>query len=192
MSQQFRIAIFASGSGTNAEQIIMHFRNHASISVALILTNNPAAGVLQRAVNLGVKTKIFSRDEYNSPVTLSILEEHQITHVVLAGFLWLVPVHFLRAYPNKIINIHPALLPKFGGKGMYGMKVHELVRQRNEKETGITIHLVNEKYDEGTILFQGKCEVSATDSPSDIANKVHQLEYNCYPSVIENWILGQL
>ena len=191
MSQLFRIAIFASGSGTNAEKITTYFKNHSAISVDLILTNNPAAGVLQRASDLGVKTKIFSRDEYNTSTVLTMLEEHKITHVVLAGFLWLVPLHFLKAYPNKIINIHPALLPKFGGKGMYGMKIHELVRQRNESETGITIHEVNEQYDEGRILFQGKCEVSVTDSPQDIAEKVHQLEYDCYPRVIEKWILGE-
>lgn len=192
MSQPFRIAIFASGSGTNAEKIATYFKNHSTISIALILTNNPIAGVLDRARKLNLSTKIFTKEEYSSPAILSTLEEHKITHIVLAGFLWFVPSHFLKAYPDKIINIHPALLPKFGGKGMYGMKIHELVRQQNENETGVTIHLVNEKYDEGKILYQGRCEVSATDSPQDIAGKVHQLEYDCYPRIIEKWILGTL
>jgi phosphoribosylglycinamide formyltransferase-1 len=190
MNKNFRVAIFASGSGSNAEQIVRYFQNHPSISVVLILTNNPAAYVLERAKNLNVPSKTFDKAEYLSPAVLEWLKEYQVTHVVLAGFLWLVPSALLHAYPDRIINIHPALLPKFGGKGMYGMKIHELVRELNETETGITIHLVNDKFDEGKIIDQRKCNVSPDDSPEEIALKVHQLEYAWYPRVIEQWILG--
>jgi phosphoribosylglycinamide formyltransferase 1 len=190
MSQEFRIAIFASGGGTNAEAIIKHFKDHPLIKVALVLSNNPNAFVLERAKKFTIPTRVFSRDEFGH--VADRLKEYEITHIVLAGFLWLIPVSLIKAFPNKIINIHPALLPKFGGKGMYGMKIHERVRTLNETETGITVHLINEKYDEGPILFQGRCDVSGTDSPQEIANKVHQLEYVHYPVVIEKWILGTL
>jgi phosphoribosylglycinamide formyltransferase 1 len=185
---QFRIAIFASGGGTNAEAIMRHFKDHPAIKVVLVLSNNPNAFVLERAQKFAIPAKIFNRTEFEQVV--DILNEYEITHIVLAGFLWLIPISLIKAFPNKIINIHPALLPKFGGKGMYGMKIHELVRTSNETETGITIHVINEKYDEGPILFQERCEVSATDSPQEIANKVHQLEYAHYPVIIEEWILG--
>lgn len=190
MSQEFRIAIFASGSGTNAEAIIKHFKGHPIIKVELVLTNNPNAFVLERAKKFAIPTKVFSRGEFDNVVT--DLREYRITHIVLAGFLWLIPASLIKSYPNKIINIHPALLPKFGGKGMYGMKIHELVRTLNETETGITIHLINDKYDEGPILYQGRCDVSSTDSPQEIAYKVHQLEYAHYPLIIEKWILAEL
>jgi phosphoribosylglycinamide formyltransferase 1 len=189
MTQQFRIAIFASGSGTNAEAIVSYFKNHPSIKVALILSNNPSAFVLERAKKLNIPWIVFNREQFHSSI-LSSLKEHEITHIVLAGFLWLVPSALIAGYPGKIINIHPALLPKYGGKGMYGMKIHELIRSSNETETGITIHLINEKYDEGPILFQGKCEVTNTDTPEQIAMKVHQLEHTWYPQIIEKWILG--
>ena len=192
MSQKFRIAIFASGNGTNAEAIIKYFKDHPLIKIELVLTNNPNALVLERAKKFAVPTKIFNREEFSSDEVVKWLREYGITHVVLAGFLWLIPTSLLKSYPNEIINIHPALLPKFGGKGMYGMKIHELIRSLNETETGITIHLINEKYDEGPILYQGRCQVASTDTPKDIANKVHQMEYANYPLVIEQWILSKL
>ena len=192
MSQKFRIAIFASGSGTNAEAIIKYFKDHPLIKVELVLTNNPNALVLERAKKFAVPTKVFNREEFSSDEVVSWLRGYGVTHIVLAGFLWLIPASLLKSYPNEIINIHPALLPKFGGKGMYGMKIHELIRSLNETETGITIHLINDKYDEGPILYQGRCEVASTDTPKDIANKVHQMEHANYPLVIEQWILGKL
>src|SRR5687768_1943343 len=190
MSQKFRIAIFASGGGTNAEAIIKYFMDHPLIKTELVLSNNPNAFVLERAKKFSVPTKVFNREQFASDEIVSWLREYGITHIVLAGFLWLIPASLLKSYPNNIINIHPALLPKFGGKGMYGMKIHELIRSLNEKETGITIHLINDKYDEGPILYQGRCEVARADTPKDIANKVHQMEYANYPLVIEQWILG--
>jgi len=192
MSQKFRIAIFASGSGTNAEAIMKYFKDHPLIKIELVLTNNPNALVLERAKKFAVPTKVFNREEFSSGEVVKWLLEYGVTHIVLAGFLWLIPVSLIKSYPNEIINIHPALLPKFGGKGMYGMKIHELIRSLNETETGITIHLINEKYDEGPILYQGRCEVARADTPKDIANKVHQMEYANYPLVIEQWILGKL
>ena len=192
MSQKFRIAIFASGSGTNAEAIIKYFKDHPLIKIELVLSNNPNALVLERAKKFAVPAKVFNRQEFSSGEVVRWLQEYGITHIVLAGFLWLIPVSLIKSYPNEIINIHPALLPKFGGKGMYGMKIHELIRSLNETETGVTIHLINEKYDEGPILYQGRCEVASTDTPKDIANKVHQMEYANYPLVIEQWILGKL
>ena len=192
MSQKFRIAIFASGSGTNAEAIMKYFKDHPLIKIELVLTNNPNALVLERAKKFAVPAKVFNREEFASDEVVRWLREYDITHIVLAGFLWLIPASLLKSYPNKIINIHPALLPKFGGKGMYGMKIHELIRSLNETETGITIHLINDKYDEGPILYQGRCEVASADTPKDIANKVHQMEYANYPLVIEQWILDKL
>lgn len=190
MDQQFRLAIFASGSGTNAEAIVRYFKSHPRITVALILTNNRDAKVLERAKRYHIPSRVFTRDQFSSEV-LVWLKDEGITHIVLAGFLWLIPNAFVMAYPNKIINIHPALLPKFGGKGMYGMKVHEQVRKLNEAKTGITIHLVNEKYDDGTILYQATCDVKLTDTPHQIAENVHQLEHEWYPKVIERWVLEE-
>ena len=185
-----RLAIFASGSGTNAEEIFKYFRNHQKISVAGLLSNNPEAYALVRAANHAVPTMVFSRKQFReTDEVVNWLKEKQITHVVLAGFLWLIPENLIRTYPGKIINIHPALLPRFGGKGMYGMKVHEAVKAAGETETGITIHEVNEQYDEGRILFKAICPVMGDDTPETIANKVHQLEYAWYPKVIENWLL---
>jgi phosphoribosylglycinamide formyltransferase 1 len=185
-----RIAIFASGGGSNAEEIIKYFRGHSSVEVRLVLTNNPNAFVLERAKNHGIPTKIFDRIQYTqSAVVLEWLQEYGITHIVLAGFLWLVPSYLIRAYPNRIINIHPALLPLFGGKGMFGMKVHQAVKEAGSSVTGITIHLVNENYDEGEIIFQGKCDIDSDCSPEEIARRVHALEYIHYPRVIEDWII---
>lgn len=187
----YRLVIFASGSGTNAEEIFKFFNNHQQISVAGLLSNNPEAYALARAANHGVPTMVFDRKQFReTDEVVRWLKAKEVTHIVLAGFLWLIPENLIRTYPGKIINIHPALLPKFGGKGMYGMKVHEAVKAAGEIETGITIHEVNEQYDEGRILFKAICPVMPEDTPEAIANKVHQLEYAWYPNVIENWVLG--
>jgi phosphoribosylglycinamide formyltransferase 1 len=185
------LAILASGSGTNAEEIIKYFKDHPSITVSLIMSNNPEAFVLERAKRSGISSQVFGRSEFKeAPGILPTLTEKKITHIVLAGFLWLIPDYLIKAYPDKIINIHPALLPKYGGKGMYGSKVHEAVKAANEMETGITIHLVNEHYDEGRILFQASCGIENHFTPDDIARCVHALEYKHYPQVIEKWISG--
>jgi phosphoribosylglycinamide formyltransferase 1 len=189
MKDSPRLAIFASGSGTTAEAIMNHFRQPASAKVVLLLSNNPEAFALERAKKFDVPTKVFTRQQWKeSDIVLEWLAQKEVTHIILAGFLWLVPQYLIQAYPNKIINIHPALLPKFGGKGMYGMKVHESVKLTGEKETGITIHVVNQHYDEGEILFQSKCSVDESDTPVTIAQKVHGLEYAHFPGVIERWI----
>ena len=189
--KQYRVAIFASGSGSNAEEIFKHFQSHPSIEIVLLLSNNANAFALERAKRFDVPSKVFNRAIFReSEEVLAWLKEKKITHVVLAGFMWLVPAYLIKAFPGKIVNIHPALLPKFGGKGMYGMHVHEAVKATGEKETGITIHEVNEHYDEGKALFQAKCEVLPSDSPDQIAQKVHQLEYAHYPRVIEKWIVS--
>lgn len=189
MNSKFRLAIFASGSGTNAERFFDYFKDHDQIEVPLLLCNNPNAYVLTRAEKAGVESKVFTKQELNDGEVLKWLISGKITHVALAGFLWLIPDNLLKAYPNKIINVHPALLPKYGGKGMYGSKVHEAVKKANEKETGITIHLVNEQYDEGTIVFQTKTPLLRADMPDQIADKVHKLEHEYYPKVVESWIL---
>ena len=189
MHQPYRLAIFASGSGSNAERIVEYFRHHPHISVEVILTNNPKAYVVERAHRLNIPALIFNREEFPAKAP-EWLGQYQITHIVLAGFLWLIPDTLLKAYPDRIINIHPALLPKFGGKGMYGMKIHEMVRRLNETETGITIHVINERYDEGPVLYQAACQVSEDDTPEMIAAKVHELEYKWYPVVIEKWVMG--
>ncbi|HMV08228.1 MAG TPA: phosphoribosylglycinamide formyltransferase [Cyclobacteriaceae bacterium] len=184
-----RIAIFASGSGTNAEEILAYFQYHPSIEVKLLLSNNPQAQALQRAERFRVKTHTFSKAQFrDSYEVLNWLKAERVTHIVLAGFMWLVPDYLIHAYPGKIINIHPALLPKFGGKGMYGKFVHEAVKAAGEAETGITIHEVNEHYDEGNIVFQATCGVDETDTPDSIALKVQKLEHMHYPKVIEQWI----
>jgi phosphoribosylglycinamide formyltransferase-1 len=187
--KQYRIAIFASGSGSNAEEIIKHFKNHNTIEVSLLLSNNPQAYALERAKKFNIPAYAFTRPDFKeSTIILDWLKEHGITHIVLAGFLWLIPEYLIKTFPDRIINIHPALLPKFGGKGMYGMNVHEAVKTSAETETGITIHLVNEHYDKGRILFQGKCPVESSYTPQQIAACVHKLEYEHYPIVIEQWI----
>ncbi len=181
------IAIFASGSGTNAENIIQYFENKTDKKhkVNLILSNKAQAQVHERAKKLNVKSISFNKDDfYKSDNVIEILKEHNIDFIVLAGFLWLVPQNLVKLYKNKIVNIHPALLPKYGGKGMYGDFVHEAVVEAKEKESGITIHWVNEKYDEGDVIYQAKCEVTPKDTPSSLANKIHQLEYEHFPPVI--------
>jgi phosphoribosylglycinamide formyltransferase 1 len=185
-----RIAIFASGNGSNAEEIIHYFSNHPVVEVAAVLTNNANAYVIERAKRHNIPFLIFNKSDFaESRVVLNWLMENRITHIVLAGFLWLVPTDLIKAFNGRMINIHPALLPSFGGKGMFGMKVHEAVKNSGAKETGITIHLVNEHYDEGKILFQGKCEIKESFTPEDISNAVHELEYQHYPVIIEQWIM---
>ncbi len=180
------IAIFASGSGTNAENIIKYFADNQNIKISVVLTNKADAFVLQRAEKLSVPTAVFNREEfYNSDKVLNILKQYDTNLIVLAGFLWLIPTNLTNNYPNKIINIHPALLPAYGGKGMYGDNVHKAVVQNKETESGITIHYVNEKYDEGEIIFQSKCLVEPTDTPDLLAKKIHKLEYAHFPKVIE-------
>ena len=188
-TRKHRLAIFASGSGTNAEEIMKRFQHHTSIEVVLLLSNNAQAYALERAKKFNVPTKVFNRSIFReSEEVLTWLKEKNVTHIVLAGFMWLVPDYLIKSFSRKIINIHPALLPKFGGKGMYGMHVHEAVKAAGEKETGITIHEVNEHYDEGKILFQATCVVDKSDTAEQIAQKVHALEYAHYPRVIEGWI----
>ena len=186
-----RIAIFASGSGTNAQRITEYFRERPGfISVDLILSNRKDAFVLERAKILGVPSITFSRQEfYESNLILDLLKQYAIDYVVLAGFLWLVPDSVLNAFPDKILNIHPALLPAYGGKGMFGMRVHEAVISHHDKESGITVHIVNSRYDEGNILFQTKCTISETETPESLAQKIHGLEYEYFPRVIEHYIL---
>lgn len=193
MSKKYKIAIFASGSGTNAEEVFKHFKSHPDIEVALLMTNNPEAFALQRAANHNIAAEVFSRAEFKEGERIkSELQKHGITHIVLAGFLWLIPDYLLQLFPDRIINIHPALLPKYGGKGMYGMKVHEAVKAAGDDATGITIHLVNDRYDEGRVLFQASCPVLPEYSPEEIAKCVHQLEYEHYPRIIEQWVSGSL
>lgn len=183
------IAIFASGSGTNAENIIRYFLNHQQIKVIRVYSNNPNAGVIQKAKDLNVSTKIFDRDDlYNSSKVLDSLKFLDIHLVVLAGFLWIIPEMILREYKGRIINIHPALLPSYGGKGMYGMNVHKAVLENKEKESGISIHMVNEEYDKGDIIFQARCPVLQNDTPESLALRIHFLEYQHFPSVIEKFI----
>lgn len=184
------IAIFASGSGSNAERIVEYFVNSEQINVKLFLCNNPESGVIQRAERLKIPLMIFDRPAFKSGEVVKILQENQIDWVILAGFLWLVPKTMVEAFPNRIINIHPALLPKFGGKGMYGHFVHEAVVENKETESGITIHFVNDHYDEGGVIFQASFPVLATDSPEDVARKGQVLEHKHFPEVIERAILA--
>jgi len=184
-----RIAIFASGSGSNAENIIHYSRNNKSFEVVKIYCNKPSAGIIEKASRLDVPIEIFSKNIfYTNSHIVNDLIKYDIDLIVLAGFLWLIPESLLKGYSDRIINIHPALLPKFGGKGMYGMKVHEAVKENNEIETGITIHKVNAEYDRGEILFQAKCTLSENDTPDSIAQKIHQLEYEYFPKVIDSFI----
>ena len=184
------IAIFASGSGTNAENIIRYFQENDLIRVALVLSNRSDAYVLERAHRLQVPSEVFLKEDWVSgEQILALLHEYHIDFIVLAGFLVRVPERLLHAYPDKIINIHPALLPKFGGKGMYGDRVHEAVVAAGETESGITIHYINEHYDEGDTIFQAKCPVLPDDSAIDVAQKVHSLEYKHYPLIIERTVV---
>ncbi|MCX6334527.1 MAG: phosphoribosylglycinamide formyltransferase [Bacteroidia bacterium] len=184
-----KIAIFASGSGTNAENIIKYFSTRNSAKVTLVLSNKREAYVLQRAATLSVKTIFFDRNEfYTSRKVLDYLLKSDIDLIVLAGFLWLVPEDILEEFKGRIINIHPALLPKYGGKEMYGEKVHRAVIANHDRESGISIHYVNMNYDEGSIIFQARCRVDPSDTADTLASKVHALEYKHFPEVIEDLI----
>jgi phosphoribosylglycinamide formyltransferase 1 len=182
-----RIAIFASGSGSNAQKIMEHFKRSNDVEVALILTNNPEAYVLQRADNFEIPSHIFDKKEfYHSEYIVTLLKNLNIDLIVLAGFLWLIPENLLSAFPNKIINIHPALLPKYGGKGMYGDHVHRAVLNASELESGITIHFVNSEFDEGEIIHQSKFKIEKGDDLEMVKFKVQQLEHLHFPKVIES------
>lgn len=183
-----RIAVLASGSGTNAQRLIEHFRSHPKAEVVLVGCDNPGAGVIQRAWDLGVPMYLFNREGMANGDVQRELVRLRIDLVVLAGFLRLVPSEMIRTWGGRIVNIHPALLPKYGGKGMYGDRVHEAVLRAGEKESGITIHLVNERYDEGRVLFQAKCPVLAGDTPATLAARIHALEHEHYPRVIEEMV----
>jgi len=183
------MAIFASGTGTNAQRIMEHFSGHPGVEVALVLSNDPKAQVLKRAEAFGVETMVFGRDDlYGTDHVLEALQKRKIDLVVLAGFLWLIPPKLIKAFPDRIINVHPALLPRFGGKGMYGYRVHEAVKAAGEKETGMTVHLVNEEYDRGRILFQASCPLSDNDTVQTITEKVHALEHAHFPEQIERYL----
>lgn len=184
-----KLAVFVSGNGSNAEEIMKHFQGHPQVEVKVLITNNPKAYAIERAKKFAVLHEVVTKQDFESPDFAQHLRDHWgITHIALAGFLWLIPGSLIETFPNRIINIHPALLPKYGGKGMYGMKVHEAVCANRELTSGITIHLVNDKYDEGEIISQQTIEVSPDDKPEDVAKKVQSLEHYHYPRVIERWI----
>lgn len=185
------LALFASGSGSNVERFVEYFRDSDFINIKLILCNNPQAGVIERAKRLNVPLVLFDRAQFKSDAIVEILQDNQIDWVILAGFLWLIPQNLVAAYPNRIVNIHPALLPKFGGKGMYGHFVHEAVVANQETESGITIHYVNEHYDEGTVIFQASYPVLPSDSPEDIAKKGQVLEHKYFPEVVEQLVKSE-
>jgi len=187
-----RIVIFASGSGTNTQNIVEYFQQGKFAKVVHILTNKKDAKVLERAKALKIKGSSFTKEELNSEKgVLKILKKAKPDLIVLAGFLLKFPDVILKKFPNKVINIHPALLPKFGGKGMYGMNVHQAVVDQKESETGITIHYVNENYDEGAIICQKTVGISDKDSPEEVAKKVHALEYEHFPQVIESLLISE-
>ena len=189
MKTPIRLAILGSGNGTNAQQISEYFANRSDVEVVCIIYNVRDAYIATRAQKLGIEARYFGRaDFYENGRVLDYLHEKQADWVILAGFLWLVPEAILDAFPNRIINIHPALLPKYGGKGMYGHHVHEAVVAAGEKETGITIHIVDKHYDRGTTLFQARCSVEPTDTADDVAAKIHLLEKEYFPRVIDETI----
>ena len=189
--QTKKIAIFASGAGSNAEKIIDHLAHHASLRVALIVCNKTGAGVLSISEKHHIPSLLINKETFfGGDAYVAVLKEYGIDFIVLAGFLWKIPVTLINAYPGKIINIHPALLPKYGGKGMYGMRVHESVIAAGEKESGITIHYVNEHFDEGEPIFQASCKVDEHDTPESLAQKIHALEHAHFPLVIEKLILS--
>ena len=189
MDTPIRLAILGSGNGTNAQQISEYFASRNDAQVACIIYTVKDAYIAQRARNLGIEARYFGRkDFYESTAVLDYLHEKQADWVILAGFLWLVPQNMLDAYPQRIINIHPALLPKYGGKGMYGHHVHEAVVAAGEHESGITIHIVDENYDRGTILEQARCNVTPDDTPDTLAAKIHLLEKEYFPRVIDRTI----
>lgn len=183
------IAVIASGTATNARNIAKYFSGNSNVKVALLLSNRSESGIPAISREYNIPHYIFSREElYHSDKVMKALHAHNIHFVILAGFLWLVPANLIRLYPDRVLNIHPALLPKYGGKGMFGNNVHRAVKEGKEKETGITIHIVDEEYDKGPILHQSTTEIYPEDTAEDIARKVHDLEYKYYPAVIEEYI----
>ena len=186
-----RLAVFVSGGGTNLQRIAEYFAPNPEVEIACVVSNNKDAYANQRAKNLGIPLKVIDRQQFNDKSFSEELKSLNVDLVVLAGFLWLVPQHLIDAFPNKIINIHPALLPKYGGKGFYGHHVHEAVVAAHEKESGITIHYVNERYDSGNIIFQAKVALSKNDTPDDVAAKIHVLEQMNFPVVIENLLFAK-
>ena len=187
-----KILLFASGTGSNVENIIQYFKNNTDINIVGVFTNNPQAKVLDKAAAQNVPSLVFNRTELDEGFVLKKVNELQPDLIVLAGFLWKFPQHIIAEYPNKIINIHPALLPKYGGKGMYGIKVHQTIFDNKEKETGITIHYVNEHYDEGEFIFQQKVNIDDCASADEIAAKIHELEHKHFPPIIEKLITNNL
>ena len=187
-----KIVIFASGSGTNAENVIQYFATRSTGTVVAVFTNNPDATVIDKAKKLEVPVIIFSKEDLNTGKTLQLITTYQPDLIVLAGFLLKFPENIIEAYPNQIINIHPALLPKYGGKGMYGMYIHKAIIENKEKETGISIHYVNENYDEGNIIFQQNVFLSEIDTPESVAEKIHALEQQHFPEIIEKFLTTNL
>ena len=191
------IAVFASGTGTNAQNLIRYFHiDHPEkeVAISIVVSNRPKALVVERARTQHVPTFIIDRHAfYSTPTTiLNVLVDYKIDAIVLAGFLWLIPEYLLEAYPNRIINIHPALLPAYGGKGMYGMHVHRAVIANSESESGITIHLVDSRYDHGSTLFQARCRIDSGETPESLAHKIHRLEQEHFPKVVDALINGRL
>ena len=187
-----KIVLFASGNGSNVERICDYFSSNKMLEVYKVFTNNKNAKVLDRIIPYDIPGECFSREEFKGGVVTTLLKKINPDLIVLAGFLWKVPLSMVMTFPNLIINIHPSLLPKYGGKGMYGSHVHQAVKLNQEKETGITIHYVNENYDEGAVIFQKSVEIYETDSPFSIAQKVHQLEHTHFPVVIEQLLFKTL
>jgi len=186
-----KIAIFASGEGTNAENIIRFFQKRKTAEIVMVVTNKQHAGVCKRTRELGIETTYAPASDFRNGQVLQMLQKNHVDYIILAGFLLMVPEDILNHFPNRIINIHPALLPKHGGKGMYGEKVHEDVIAHGEKESGITIHYINKEYDKGETIFQAKCPVLPEDTPDTLAMRVHELEYTYFPVVIEEVILSE-
>jgi len=186
-----KVAILASGSGTNAENIINNFNSGDEIRVVILMSNRQDAYALKRADKLNIPTWVFNREDlYASSNVLDKLNEFSADIIILAGFLWLIPPEIIKSYPGRILNIHPALLPSYGGKGMYGSRVHQAVIENGEKKSGITIHIVNEEYDAGDIVFQAECPVLEGDTPESLASRIHELEYEYYPEVIRDYAAG--
>ena len=191
MQHTKNLVLFASGSGSNVENIASFFREDPRVRIKGVLCNNPKAGVVDRCRRLKLPLFCFNRPAYQEQEgLLQLLRALEPDLIVLAGFLWKIPEEMVRAFPQKIINIHPALLPRFGGKGMYGMHVHQAVLAKGEKESGITVHFVNEAYDEGAIILQEKVAIVEGETPESLAGKIHQLEYKHYPGVIGNLLFG--
>ena len=184
-----RISIFASGGGSNAQVFFEHFRSNDTIEIVSVFTNNKSAGVIEKAKTFNIPVHVYNRTYWeNAETPIKLLKDQQVNYIVLAGFMLLIPQQLIALYSNRMFNIHPALLPKYGGKGMYGMHVHRAVKAAGESQSGITIHLVNEEYDKGRVLYQEACELRPTDSPEEIATKVLKLEHANYAKVVESYI----